>query len=434
MNSSDSQRVASELERLGYRYIKHYAEADVVVLNTCVVRQSAEDKATGFLWTLKPYKENRPDKVIALMGCLVGVKGGTKLAKAFPHIDVFMPPSDPAPLIDFLLARQGEQADLAFRYQLQDEELPLLLPAHERDRLVAAHVPVVYGCNHVCAYCIIPSRRGRERSRPVGEIVAEIRSLVAQGVREVTLLGQIVDRYGYDVADGPRLPDLLRVVNAIDGLARVRFLTSHPNYMTSELLDALAELPKVCEHIEIPNQSGDEVILQRMKRSYDMATYCRLIEDIRARLPKVSIATDIIVGFPGETEAQFQHSLDYLAQLKLDVCHVAMYSPRDGTVSAKLWPDDVPASEKKRRLDAVNQLQEQIVKEINARLLGQTMEVLVEQKQRNRWQGRTRTNKLVFFEDDTYDWRGKLVNLEITWTGPWSLRGTLPGKTPLVVE
>jgi len=434
MNVADSQRVGSELEKLGYQYTNNYRQADVVVLNTCVVRQSAEDKATGFLWSLKPVKEAKPDKVIGLMGCMVGVKGGGKLAKVFPHVDVFMPPSEPGPLVDFLLARESEQAALAHRHKLQDEELNLVLPLHQKDHLVAAHVPIVYGCNHVCTFCIIPSRRGIERSRPVGEIAAEVRSLVNQGVREVTLLGQIVDRYGFDVPDGPRLPDLLHVLNDIDGLYRIRFLTSHPNYMTDELLDTVAELPKVCEHIEIPNQAGDDDILKAMKREYTMDEYSALIRRIRERMPDVAIATDIIVGFPGESEAQFQRTLDTLAELKLDVCHVAMYSPRPGTVSAKMLPDDVPAEEKKRRLDAVNDLQEQIVADINAELLGRTVEVLVEEKSRGRWRGRTRTNKLVFFEDETnQDWRGKLVQMEITWTGPWSLRGVLPGQQPIDV-
>lgn len=432
MNVADSQRVGSELEKLGYHFTNNYREADVVVLNTCVVRQSAEDKATGFLWSLKPMKEAKPGKVLALMGCMVGVKGGGKLAKAFPHVDVFMPPSEPGPLVDFLLARENEQRQLAFRHKLQDEEMNLVLPLHQKNNLVAAHVPVVYGCNHVCTYCIIPARRGIERSRPVGEIAAEVRSLVAQGVREVTLLGQIVDRYGFDIPDGPRLPDLLRVLNDIDGLHRIRFLTSHPNYMNDALLDAVAELPKVCEHIEVPNQAGDDQVLERMKREYTMDDYFALIRRIRARMPEVSIATDIIVGFPGETEAHFQRTLDTLAQLKLDVVHVAMYSPRPGTVSAKIMPDDVPPEEKKRRLDAVNALQEEIVADINGQLLGRNLEVLVEEKQRGRWRGRTRTNKLVFFEDETdRDWRGKLVNVDITWTGPWSLRGTLPGQKAL---
>jgi tRNA-2-methylthio-N6-dimethylallyladenosine synthase len=433
MNVADSQRVGSELEKLGYRYTDSYRDADIVVLNTCVVRQSAEDKAVGFLWSLKPLKETRPDKVLALMGCMVGVKGGGQLAKTFPHVDVFMPPSEPGPLVDFLLARESEQAALAHRHRLQDEELILVLPQHQQHNQITAHVPIIYGCNHVCTFCIIPSRRGRERSRPVGEIAAEVRSLVAQGVREVTLLGQIVDRYGYDVPDGPRLPQLLRVLNGIDGLHRIRFLTSHPNYMSDELLDTAAELPKVCEHIEVPNQAGDDDILRHMKREYNMDTYYQLIERIRARMPDVGIATDIIVGFPGESEAQFQRTLDTLAELKLDVCHVAMYSPRPGTVSSKIMLDDVPAAEKKRRLDAVNELQEQIVAEINAKLLGRTVEVLVEEKNKNRWRGRTRTNKLVFFEDDSgHDWQGQLVTMEITWTGPWSLRGTLPGQQKLV--
>jgi len=433
MNTADSQRVGSELERLGYGYTDNYRQADIVVINTCVVRQSAEDKATGFLWSLKPLKESSPDKVIALMGCMVGVKGSKKLAQTYPHVDVFMPPSEPAPLVDYLVSRDRERLELEERYKLQDEELSLILPLYQKHNVITAHVPIIYGCNHVCTYCIIPSRRGRERSRPVGEIVNEIRSLVAQGVKEVTLLGQIVDRYGYDVIDGPRLPDLLRVVNDIDGLERIRFLTSHPNYMSDELLEAVATLPKVCEHIEIPNQAGDDEVLHRMKREYSMTEYYHLIERVRARMPEVAIATDIIVGFPGETEAQFQRTLDHLAQLKLDVCHVAMYSPRPGTVSAKIMPDDVPAEEKKRRLQAVNDTQELILAEINAKLLGRTLEVLVEEKQKGRWRGRTRTNKLVFFEDDSgKDWKGQLAELEITWTGPWSLRGSLPGQAPLI--
>jgi tRNA-2-methylthio-N6-dimethylallyladenosine synthase len=269
----------------------------------------------------------------------------------------------------------------------------------------------------------------------VGEIAAEIRSLVAQGVREVTLLGQIVDRYGFDIPDGPRLPDLLRVIHEIDNLHRIRFLTSHPNYITDELLDTVAELPKVCEHIEVPHQAGDDEMLQQMKREYTMAAYYNLIQRIRERMPQGSIATDIIVGFPGETEAQFQHTLDTLAELKLDICHVAMYSPRPGTVSAKMMPDDVPPAEKKRRLQAVNELQEQIVADINARLLGHTVEILVEEKHRGRWKGRTRTNKLVFFEDASgRDWQGQLVDVEITWTGPWSMRGVLPGQEPINLE
>ena len=304
MNVADSQRVASALEHLGYHATPRPAEADIIVLNTCVVRQSAEDKAASRLFSLKPIKEQRPEVVINLMGCMVGVKGADHLQKRFPFVDVFSPPSDPGPLISHLTqaeSRSHEQAETERRFALMDGEL--ILPAHERGQLVSAHVPVVLGCSHACTFCIIPYRRGAERSRSVGEILAEVRALVAQGVKEITLLGQIVDRYGKEIPDGPDLAALLRVVHSVEGLERIRFLTSHPNWMTDELLDAVAELPKVMPHIEVPVQAGDDRVLENMKRGYTVADYCRLVERIRARLgggfPGVSIATDIIVGFPG---------------------------------------------------------------------------------------------------------------------------------------
>lgn len=434
MNEADSQRVGSELEKIGYHYSPTYGDADVVVINTCVVRQSAEDKATGFLWSLKPLKQNNPDAVIALMGCMVGVKGGNKLEKTFPHVDVFMPPSDPGPLISYLLGRENRSLEakaLSERYAIQDGEL--VLPLHQRYNLVSAHVPVIYGCNHVCTFCIIPSRRGVERSRSIGEIAREVRSLVDQGVKEVTLLGQIVDRYGYDIPAGPRLDNLLHTLNDIEDLERIRFLTSHPNFMTDDIMQAVAELPKVCEHIEVPIQAGDDEVLKRMKRGYTSDEYRQLIHRIREYIPNACIATDVIVGFPGETEAQFQATLDILAELKMDVCHVAMYSPRPGTVSAKVMSDDIPPEEKKRRLQAVNALQEEIVTEINSRYVGQTVEVLVEEEHKGKWKGRTRTNKLVFFEDEQ-DHRGQLVNVTIEWAGPWSMRGFLEGISQTVQD
>jgi tRNA-2-methylthio-N6-dimethylallyladenosine synthase len=287
-------------------------------------------------------------------------------------------------------------------------------------------VPIVYGCSHVCTFCIIPYRRGVERSRSVGEIAVDVRSLVNQGVKEITLLGQIVDRYGYDVPDGPRLPDLLRAVNDLDGLQRIRFLTSHPLYMTNDLLDAVAALPKVCEHIEVPVQSGDDDMLKKMKRGYTVADYRALIARIRERIPHANIATDIIVGMPGETEAQFMGTYDLLKELKLDVAHVAMFSPRPNTVAAR-WADDVPLEEKERRRQVIDELQAEIVSDINSKFLGQTVEVLVEEKSKNRWKGRTRTNKLVFFDAsrDAREWKGKLANVKIDWTGPWSMIGTV---------
>jgi tRNA-2-methylthio-N6-dimethylallyladenosine synthase len=270
-----------------------------------------------------------------------------------------------------------------------------------------------------------------ERSRSVGEIVAHVRSLAKQGVKEVTLLGQIVDRYGKDIADGPDLANLLRVVHDTaeeTGVERIRFLTSHPNWMTDKLLDTVAELPRVMPHIEVPVQAGDDQVLENMKRGYTTEQYRRLIERIRSRIPEVAINTDIIVGFCGETDEQFQRTYDLLEELKLDKVHLARYSPRPNTVSARRMDDDVPEEEKKRRHELLDDQQARITAVINGRWLGKTVQVLVEDNHKGKWRGRTPQNKLVFFEDSG-DWRGKLAEVEITWTGPWSMQGRLPGTS-----
>jgi tRNA-2-methylthio-N6-dimethylallyladenosine synthase len=452
MNEADSQRLASALEKLGLRATDAREEADVLVLNTCVVRQGAEDKALSYLHMIKPLKQRRPDVVVGVMGCLVGVRGNTPLKRTFPWVDVFMAPSEPGPLVDFLLQREGKrltETETRQRHALQDGDASFLrLPQHEIGKRVTANVPVVYGCSHACTFCIIPFRRGPERSRPIGEIVGEVRSLVAQGVKEVTLLGQIVDRYGYDLlgedyaikrynpgaASGvpsqnipihTPLVDLLRAVSAIEGLLRVRFLTSHPNWMTDELLDAVRELPKVMPHIEVPVQAGDDEVLARMRRGYTSDDYRRLIARIRAKLPLASIATDVIVGFCGESEAQFMRTYDLLEELKLDVVHLAKYSPRPQTLAEREMADDVPEAEKERRFRLLEAQHERISNQINQRYLGQTVEVLVEDQHKGKWRGRTPQNKLVFFEDDRRDWRGQLVPVTISWAGAWSMQGSV---------
>jgi len=435
MNVADSQRVASALERLGLSFSRTPEEADVIVLNTCVVRQSAEDKAYGRLSSLKPLKDRRPDLVINLMGCMVGVKGHERLQQRFPFVDVFSSPSDTGPLIAYLTqgeSRRMELDETQQRFALMDEELGegsvLQLPSTERGRLVSAHVPVVLGCSHACTFCIIPYRRGAERSRPAAAILAEVRSLVTQGVREVTFLGQIVDRYGKDLPKGPNLAGLLRQASEVEGLERIRFLTSHPNWMTGELLDAVAELPKVMPHIEVPVQAGDDQVLANMRRGYTAEDYRRLVEQIRQRLnghlPGVSIATDIIVGFPGESAAQFQRTYDLLEDLQLDVAHLARYSTRPGTVADRRFVDDVPEAEKMRRFRMLEDQQERIASQIAGRYLGETVEVLFEEKVKGRWKGRTTTNKLVFAETGQ-DITGQVLPVRITWAGPWSMQGVL---------
>jgi tRNA-2-methylthio-N6-dimethylallyladenosine synthase len=256
----------------------------------------------------------------------------------------------------------------------------------------------------------------------VGEIAAEVRSLVSQGVKEVVLLGQIVDRYGCDVPDGPDMADLLRVINGVEGLQRIRFLTSHPNYMSDRILHAVADLPKVMPHIEVPIQAGDDEVLRAMKREYSRDDYRRLVHRIRQVIPDVAINTDVIVGFAGETESQFQKTVDILAELELDKIHLARYSPRPGTVSARRLEDDVPEEEKRRRFQVVEQLNKEISQRKMARWYGQTVEVLVEGLHKDRWRGRSPQNKLVFF-DDPRDLKGQLVQVKITHAGPWSMSG-----------
>lgn len=454
MNVADSNHVAAELEKIGYGPTNSLDDADVVVLNTCVVRQTAEDKAVGKLGSLKPWKRQKADRAIALMGCMVGVKPSSQLLASYPYVDVFMPPSEATPLVNYL--RQNEiEAEMAAiereqlvrRYQMQDEAQPIGTVqsikhlALSGEAPVAAHVPIVYGCSHACTFCIIPFRRGVERSRPIDEIVNEIRGLVAQGVREVTLLGQIVDRYGYDwredglgnsrsvsafngLAEGdvPDLADLLRAIHAIEGLWRIRFLTSHPNYMTDRLLETVRDLPKVCEHIEVPIQAGDDEVLERMKRGYTNADYRALVARIRIIMPHAAIHTDIIVGFCGETAEQFDKTVEVLRDLQLDKVHLARYSPRPGTVSERRMSDDVPEAEKVRRHKVVEALQEEVCTAINSRFLGEIVEVLVEDQHKGKWRGRTRQNKLVFIESDL-PLRGRLVEVQVTWTGPWSMQG-----------
>jgi tRNA-2-methylthio-N6-dimethylallyladenosine synthase len=424
MNYADARRVATELEKIGYRATPRLEDADVVVLETCTVRQQSEDKAYNKLDNLRPLKVQKPAMTIAVMGCVVGVRGNEALEKRFPFVDVFMEPStDGLPLVAHL--QQGEdlayeQASDAQRHAWQDGEV--ILPTDQRGQLVSAPVSVVYGCSHACSFCIIPQRRGVERSRPVGEIAAEVRSLVAQGVKEVVLLGQIVDRYGYDVADGPDLADLLRVINEIDGLARIRFLTSHPNYMTDKILRAVADLPKVMPQIEVPIQAGDDLVLQEMKRGYTADDYRRLVARVRQIIPDVAIHNDVIVGFPGETDAQFQKTYEILQELELDKVHLARYSPRPGTVSARRMADDVSDEDKRQRFHLIEELQKEIGEKKMSRWLGETVEVLVEERQKGRWRGRTPQSKLVFF-DDPRDLKGELVQVRIRHTGPWSMSG-----------
>ena len=429
MNEADSRHLASQLETIGYNSTPQPDDADLVVLNTCVVRQQAEDRIYGRLGSLKTIKEKRPEMTIGVMGCLVGVKEAPRLRQQFPFVDVFMAPSDTSPLMDYLQQHDEienfqvlENHERSLRDRIQDAVN--LLPLEQRGRVVTAFVPVVLGCSHACTFCIIPYRRGIERSRSLVAIKREIQTLVSQGVREVTLLGQIVDRYGLDLPEKLTLTTLLREIHKIEGLERIRFLTSHPNWMTGELLDAVAELPKVCPHLEVPVQAGNDEILTQMRRGYTIDKFCSLVDRIRRKISDAAIHTDIIIGFPGETETQFMDTYQLLSELCFDKVHTSKYSTRPKTVAARKMIDNVPDSEKARRHQLLDQLQHKILLKKNSRLYGQTVNVLVDGKHKDLWRGRTLHNKIVFFEDER-ECLGCTIPVKITRTGPYSLSGVV---------
>ncbi|SRR5579875_627597 len=518
MNQADSQRVAGILDDLGWEESPTIDAANLVILNTCSVREQPERRAHGQLALLSRARRSREDLLVAMMGCMIGNQRTIDdLKRRYPVVDLFFKVENVDILPRFLeerwtpIAGEGciDFADLGAPRTLgvsgalpvlqspaaqglqAPEPIPTLdraaldlldaspanatnatnatnaaRPSHTQGAMAitprpatrelhyptvaaeghdgqmgvsaktrgpTAWLPVILGCNKVCSYCIVPSRRGVERSRPLGELVTEARELVASGARELTLLGQTVEAYGLDLPDQHAdLGDLMERLSEIDGLERVRFMTSYPRHMTDKIIRQMAALPKVCEHVNIPVQHGDDGVLKRMRRGYTLDEYRRLIEKLRAWWPGVALSTDVIVGFCGETEEEFQRLLDLLEEVRFDVTHVAAYSPRPGTLAYK-WEDDVPLAEKKRRLHAVEAVQERIAREINEQYQGRVEEVLIESLQvgneQRQWRGRNRTNKLVFFpatrENARHVRPGDLVNVLIERTSPWSLQGTL---------
>ena len=407
MNTADSERLASALEYSGLTAVETHAEADLIVLNSCVVRQSAEDKVVGTLGMMKAAKSSNPDRVLALMGCMVGPKAD-ELKARFPYVDVFMKPQDYGPLLDFLsLDTEGCLANLT--------------PIRPD---ISGYVPVIHGCDLMCTFCIIPFRRGRQVSRPMAEVVREVELLVERGMREVTLLGQTVDAYGHDLSNDIDLADLLYKVSKTEKLLRLGFLTSHPIFMTERIIRAVKDIDKVAERINLPVQSGDDNVLHNMRRRYDLIQYRHLIEKIRSIIPDVSLSTDIIVGFPGETNREFENTLRLIEDVEFDKIHLAKYSQRPGTLAARKMTDDVSKEEKQYRFKALEETQKQISYRKNMSLIGTTLDVLVNGRKGDKWQGRTRADKLVFF-DCNKDLRGQLVDLRIESVSPWSLQAAL---------
>jgi len=431
MNKADSERMAGILEAMGYRQAEAELEADLVLYNTCTIRDNAEQKVYSYLGRQAQRKRSNPQLTLVVAGC-VAQQEGEALLRRVPELDLVMGPQH-ANRLGTLLERveSGQQVVATEDHHILED-----ITTARRESSVCAWVNVIYGCNERCTYCVVPSVRGREQSRLPQAIRQEMEALAARGYREITLLGQNIDAYGRDLPgitpEGRRahtLTDLLQQVHDVRGIERIRFATSHPRYFSERLIDACAALPKLCEHFHIPFQSGDDTILRAMARGYTVNRYRRIIERIRARMPDAAISADVIVAFPGETDAQFRRTLDLVAEIGFDQVNTAAYSPRPGTPAAT-WPDQLSEAVKVERLQELNALVERCARERSNRYLGRIEEVLAEAgnpRDPAQLMGRTRTNRLTFFPAHRADGSairpGELVPVRIDTVRPFSLSG-----------
>ena len=422
MNESDTEHYAGQLEELGYKAVSDYHGADVILVNTCCVRESAEKKIAGKIGELKAEKKRNPECVICVAGCMAQ-KDGEKLQKKHPQVDLLLGTAYVNDfkqlLLDFLADRKGiAYTDLTI-HQSEFE-------GHRvRQSSFAAWIPIMYGCNNFCTYCIVPYVRGRERSRSIENIVEEIEAAVKEGYKEFTLLGQNVNSYGKDLGDKEAFAKLLRRVNEIPGVERIHYMTSHPRDMSEEVIKAVAECEHVCENFHVPFQAGSSEILRRMNRGYTKEKYLELIKLIRKYVPDAAITTDIIVGFPGETEEDFAETLDVVEQVGFTSAFTFIYSKRSGTPAAKM-DNQVPLPVKKERLNRLMALQNAKSVACHERLIGKTVEVLAEgpSKQADVWTGRSRTGVLVLWpvEGKAYT-VGQKVNVLIDTAQTWLVKG-----------
>ena len=431
MNKAESERMAGILEAMGYRAGHDEHSADLVLYNTCTIRDNAEQKVYSYLGRQAQRKRTNPNLTLVVAGC-VAQQEGESLLRRVPELDLVMGPQH-ANRLDVLLAQveQGQQVVATEEHHILED-----ITTARRDSSICGWVNVIYGCNERCTYCVVPSVRGQEQSRLPEAIKLEMEGLAAQGFKEITLLGQNIDAYGRDLPgitpDGRRahtLTDLLHQVHDVAGIERIRFATSHPRYFTERLIDACADLSKVCEHFHIPFQSGDDDVLKAMARGYTVDRYRRIIERIRERMPDAAISADVIVAFPGETDAQYRRTLDLIEEIGFDQVNTAAYSPRPNTPAAD-WPGQLSEAVKVERLQEINALVERTARERSARYAGRIEEILVEginPKDPQQVMGRTRTNRLTFFpaaKADGSAWQaGDLAAVRIEAVRPFSLSG-----------
>lgn len=425
MNEHDSEKLAGMLNAMGYTETGKVEESSIILYNTCCVRENAELKVYGHLGALKKLKQENPELIIAVCGCMMQQPEVVEqIKKKYRHVDLIFGTHNLHRFPELLyqvLASKEHVIDVWESTGQIAEGMPV-----QRKDGVKAWVTVMYGCNNFCSYCIVPYVRGRERSRSAVDVLREVEELGQQGIKEVTLLGQNVNSYGKDREDGSTFADLLIKLNEVPGIERIRFMTSHPKDLSESLITAMRRSSKVCRHLHLPVQSGSTRVLEAMNRRYTKEQYLELVARIRRQIPDIALTTDIIVGFPGETEEDFEETLDVMRQVRFDAAYTFLYSKRTGTPAAKN-PDQVPEAVMKERFERLVSLQNTIGREINDTLLGQDVEVLVEGLSKNsirRFTGRTDTNKVVNFPG-TKELVGKLVTVHIDQVQTWSLEGKI---------
>nr|WP_320677246.1 tRNA (N6-isopentenyl adenosine(37)-C2)-methylthiotransferase MiaB [Prochlorococcus sp. MIT 1300] len=431
MNKADSERMAGILESMGYNQASNELEADVVLYNTCTIRDNAEQKVYSYLGRQVLRKQSNPNLKLIVAGC-VAQQEGEALLRRVPELDLVMGPQHANRLETLLIqVDNGQQVVATDEHHIMED-----LTTARRDSKICGWVNVIYGCNERCTYCVVPSVRGKEQSRTKQSVLKEIKELSNQGFREVTLLGQNIDAYGRDLpgisSSGRRentLTDLLYFIHNVKGIERIRFATSHPRYFTERLIKACSELPKICEHFHIPVQSGDNDLLKSMSRGYTVERYRRIISQIRERMPDAAISTDVIVAFPGESIDQFERTLDLIEEIGFDQVNTAAYSPRPNTPAAT-WPNQISESQKVERLKEINKIVEKTARRRNCRYQGRIEEVLAEganSKNPSQLMGRTRTNRLTFFDRQGQSGKifspGDLVQVKISDVRSFSLTG-----------
>lgn len=423
MNEEDSEKLSGMLKKMGYKKAENKIHADLIIFNTCCVRENAELKVYGHLGTLKELKAQNPRLIIAVCGCMMQQKHmAENIIKRYPFVDIIFGTHNAYKFPEYLNTVHQKNSSVV---EIQDRETGIIegVPI-DRESTIKAFVTIMYGCNNFCTYCIVPYVRGRERSRKPKDIENEIKDLVSKGYREITLLGQNVNSYGKNLIPKISFSELLKKINKINGLERIRFMTSHPKDLTEDVIDTISECDKVCEQVHLPVQSGSTDILKKMNRNYSKEQYLNLIYKIREKIPEASITTDIMVGFPGETEKDFEETLDLAKKVEYDSAFTFIYSRRKDTPADKS-KDQIPEDVKHERFNRLVEVINKSSAKKNKAYLGKIEEILVEGISKNdstKLMGRTRTGKLVNFEGDK-DFIGKLVKVEITKSNSFSLSG-----------